>query len=135
MLKVNKLTDYASQILSYMAQDATSSVSAGVLSEQLNLPFATVSKVLKLLTNSELLVSSRGATGGYRLNACPSLIRLPQIIEAIEGPIALTECSEKSSSCPQKDSCNMHNPWQLVSRTIYETLDKITLAQMMRGVQ
>jgi FeS assembly SUF system regulator len=90
-----------------------------------------VSKVLKLLTRSGLLSSQRGIKGGYGLARRPEHITVAEIIRALEGPIAVTECSDRlHGDCELELRCPVRANWHLINRTIHEALEKITLAEM-----
>ena len=91
MLRLSKLTDYASVILSFMARDNMQVHAAMEIATVTGIALPTVSKILKLLVNSDVLISTRGAKGGYVLARLPEEISVAAIISALEGPIALTE--------------------------------------------
>lgn len=104
------------------------------LSERVRLPLPTVSKVLKVLTRDGLLVSLRGAKGGYRLARPPAEISVAAIIGALEGPIAITECvSEEQGVCGQESLCTIRANWLLINQAVQGALDKITLDRMVRS--
>ena len=99
MIRVSKLTDYGIVLLSYFAHNAEKQpFSAKPLSEASQIPLPTVSKLLKMLTNTGLLVSERGRNGGYSLAKKPHEISVAQVISLLEGPLALTECSTRRCS-------------------------------------
>ena len=132
MLKISKLTDYATGILSHMARSTEQSYTARDLMLQTHINLPTVMKLLKQLTKAQLLVSHRGSNGGYSLAKAPSAIPLIEIIEAIEGQIALTECSLKASQCSLELLCNTRDNWQTISQLLQVALQQITLADMAR---
>ncbi len=131
MLRISKLTDYATVILSYMARDQSQRHAATEIADDTGIAAPTVSKILKILTRAEVLTSTRGAKGGYRLAQTPDHISVAAIISALEGPIALTECSLSVSDCDQSEGCNIRSNWGLINRAIQSTLDSITLADMI----
>jgi FeS assembly SUF system regulator len=106
--------------------------SAHELAVELGLALPTVSKVLKALLQHGLLISHRGAKGGYSLAAPPEEISVAQIIAAIEGPIALTECSDSTGLCGQEPQCSVRSNWQRINRAVREALEKVTLADLAR---
>jgi FeS assembly SUF system regulator len=132
MLRLSKLTDYAIVILSTMARD--SAVHAAVeISTVTGIALPTVSKILKLLLNAKVLVSTRGAKGGYVLAREPERITVAAVITAMEGPIALTECSISHEGCEQASGCNVRGNWSLINRAIQGALESVTLADMARS--
>jgi FeS assembly SUF system regulator len=94
----------------------------------------TVSKILKLLVNAKVLVSTRGAKGGYALAGAPEKITIAAVICALEGPIALTECSISQLGCEQASGCEIRGNWSLINQTIHNALESVTLADMIRPV-
>src|SRR3982751_1217307 len=96
MLKLGKLTDYAVVVLAEMAGSNGALLAAATLAERTELPEPTVSKILKTLAAAGLVASVRGASGGYRLERDAATIPVTDIINAMEGPVALTACAEGS---------------------------------------
>ena len=131
MLRVTKLTDYATVVLAALAVAPNRVHSAAELAERSRLELPTVSKVLKPLAHAGLVTSFRGASGGYRLARAPSQISLIEIVEAIEGPLGMTECSGEHSSCEHEPHCGVQGQWRQINDVIADTLRGMTLAQML----
>ena len=131
MLRVNKLTDYGSVILAYMACHPNDKMSAANLARGVLLPPATVSKLLKVLVKSGLLCSSLGKQGGYQLARPAETISLAEIISVLEGPIALTECCVEKGLCRIEEHCEIRQNWHGVNRIIYQSLAQVSLQQML----
>jgi len=132
MLRLSKLTDYATVILSDMAKDKTQVHSAMEIAATTRIALPTVSKILKLLVNAEVLMSTRGAKGGYVLAREPENISVAAVISALEGPIALTECSISLQACEQAAGCGIRSNWSLINQTIHNALESVTLADLIR---
>ena len=132
MLRLSKLTDYATVILSHMAKDAKQVHAAIDLAAVTGIALPTVSKILKLLVNANVLVSTRGSKGGYALAKVPEKISLASVISAMEGPIGLTECSISHQGCEQASGCGIRANWSLISRTIQQALESVSLADMIK---
>ena len=132
MLRVGKLTDYATVVMTAFARQPQSMHSANEVAVELGLALPTVSKVLKALVQHGLLVSHRGAKGGYSLAAAPEEISVAQIIAAIEGPIALTECSDSIGLCGKETKCSVRGNWQRINSAVREALECVTLAELAR---
>ena len=132
MLRITRETDYGILILSSLACDAVGATHAAPeLAERIGLPVPIVSKILKTFVRGGLLESERGVKGGYRLIRLPEEISVSDIIEALEGPIALTVCSEDSElDCEHENCCPMRSNWQIINDRIKKTFDSITLAEM-----
>lgn len=132
MIRMNKLTDYGIVLLTYLAREPVEPVhSARDLAAASHLPTPTVNKLLKKLSQAGLLVSHRGANGGYTLARHPSDISVAQAIAALEGPIAITECSsDVLGLCSLEQVCPNRSGWRNISRAIRETLEKLTLSDI-----
>lgn len=130
MLKLAKLTDYATVLATIMAAEPARRYSAQDLAERSMLSAATAAKLLKLLAQSGLVDSSRGAKGGYRLSRRPDTISVADVVDAIEGPIAITSCSIHSGDCNIETNCATRANWQLINSAIRHALEAVSLAQM-----
>src|SRR5687767_3559958 len=138
MIRLTKQTDYGIVLLTRMALHPERQTNAPELAAEAGLPLPTVSKILKLLTHQELLVSHRGVKGGYGLARPPAEISVAEIIAAIEGPIAITECIEHSPSageCAQEPVCPNRSNWQVINAAVRQALYGITLADMAQPLQ
>jgi len=130
MLRIGKLTDYATVILAMLAADRSRVLTAGVLSERTHIASPTVAKLLKQLHRAGLVNSTRGTHGGYQLARDPEHISAAAILDALEGPIALTECSAGSGHCGIEHTCSVGRTWQRLSVAVRRSLSEITLAQL-----
>ena len=130
MLRIGKLTDYATVILAMLATDRSRVLTAGALSERTHIASPTVAKLLKQLHRAGLVNSTRGTHGGYQLARDPEHISAAAILDALEGPIALTECSAGSGHCGIEHTCSVGRTWQRVSVAIRRALSEVTLAQL-----
>jgi FeS assembly SUF system regulator len=130
MLRMGKLTDYATVVLASLAQDPARHRAAADLAQQTRLKRPTVSKVLKELQRAGMVHSSRGAQGGYRLARGPEHITAAQILDIFEGPIAITECSGAASQCGIERLCRVGSAWQRVNAAIRRALEDVTLRQL-----
>ena len=134
MVRLSKLTDYALVLMSRLAQTPSPSYcTARDLALELQLPLPTVSKLLKWLLQSGLLVSHRGIHGGYSLARKPREIGLAEIITALEGPIALTECStDVTGLCQLETCCAIRQNQQIISQAVRSVLEKLTLSDLIQ---
>ena len=131
MLRKGKLTDYGIVLMSYLASKTYLKHSAHSLSDAVNMPLPTVRKVLKALSQAGLLISERGAQGGYNLIRSPKQISVADIIAAIEGPIALTECVSDESHCDQESHCSIQTNWTKINNAVFYALDEVKLSDML----
>jgi FeS assembly SUF system regulator len=132
MLRLSKLTDYGTVIMTCMARSPGAVHTAREIADQIQVALPTVSKLLKRLAQGGLLQSYRGASGGYRLARLPDEITVAEIIKALEGPIGLTECSSSPGLCHQEPVCPVRPNWQTINRAILATLERVTLAEMVQ---
>ena len=132
MLRISKLTDYAIMVMVELSGAPGQVLSAQTLAERCSLELPTVSKLLKLLSREGLVRSYRGASGGYRIERAAEDISVAEIITAIEGPIAMTECSIDPGLCQQEDSCNLRSNWQRISTAVAEAMEQVSLAENRR---
>ncbi len=136
MIRLSKLTDYGILLMTLVARDsAHRSRAARDLADEANLPLPTVSKILKILLASELLVSHRGAKGGYSLARPAQETTVADIIAAMEGPIGLTECSSLTGSCELTSFCPMRSNWAVISGALRVALEKVKLADLVAPLQ
>ncbi len=131
MLRITRLADYATLLASVLATTPDAVHSATALAERTRLELATVSKVLKALAQAGLVEGHRGVNGGYRLARSASAISLFQLVEAIEGPVGMTECSGGHNGCEHEPHCGLVPHWRRVNHIISDTLKQVTLAQML----
>ncbi|MCW5589248.1 MAG: SUF system Fe-S cluster assembly regulator [Legionellales bacterium] len=131
MLKVGKLTDYATVILTVMARAPEIAFSANDLAQKTHISLPTVSKILKQLTRAQLLLSERGAKGGYRLAATPNQISLVDIINAMEQNTAMIECGDHHSNCQIEPFCSIKGNWRLISLAVQKALADVSLASLI----
>ena len=131
MFRMGKLTVYGIGLMSYFASNLQVQHSAHAIAEAVKVPLPTVRKVLKLLSHSGLLKSERGVMGGYSLSRHPDDITVAEIITAIEGPIALTECVSTDSHCDQETHCAVQTNWTKINDAVFHALDEVKLSDML----
>jgi FeS assembly SUF system regulator len=137
MIRLGKLTDYGLVLMTYIARNHDQSFhAAGGLARESRLPLPTVTKLLKSLHQGGLLISQRGIKGGYSLAKSPEEISVAEIIVALEGPIALTECSTDTSGlCGLETCCPLKGNQRIISRVVRGALEKVMLADLVHPLQ
>jgi FeS assembly SUF system regulator len=137
MIRLGKLTDYGLVLMTQMARRPTAELhTARELAAHSKLPLPTVSKVLKTLLQSGLLESHRGIKGGYSLTREPNLISLAEIVSALEGPVALTECSmDVTGLCGLEPSCPIKDNQRIINQVVRGALAKVMLSDLIRPMQ
>lgn len=132
MLRISKLTDYAMLIMSQMAKEPNLIISATQLAEILHLSGPTVSKILKMLADADLVRSVRGAEGGYHLSRSAEKITIADVIFAMEGELAVTECCESINLCAIDSVCTMKTNWRKINKAVKTFLTQLTIKDMLQ---
>ena len=130
MFRLSKLADYATVLMASLSQDEGAMLSAQVLAERTRLEAPTVSKLLKQLAQANLVMSTRGVSGGYRLARPAADISIADIIAAIEGPLGMTECSIHSGLCGRENYCTVSSNLRKISAAVESALRAVTLVDM-----
>jgi len=132
VLRLSKKADYALIALSYMAAPGQRPVvSAREMSERHDLPLELLAKVLQRLVQRGLLTSVQGINGGYRLARPATQVSVAQVVEAIDGPLMLTACTDASDDpCTQFSKCNIRDPLHRIRERIASALMSCSVAEL-----
>jgi len=135
MIKLSRMADYGVILMVQLARAPQQVTTATELTEATALPGPTVSKLLKQLSRAGLLDSQRGTNGGYTLSQPVGEISVADIVSALEGPIALTECmTAEGAVCEIEALCPTRTNWRQINNALVEALDRVSLAEMARPV-
>ncbi len=132
VLRISRLTDYGTVVLAQLAANEGHVRSAADVARSTEIALPTVSKLLKSLARAGLVTSTRGAAGGYELARDPAEISAADVIDALEGPVSITECSSPDSHCNLEHLCNVGGAWQRINVAIRHALDDISLVDLTR---
>ncbi len=136
MLRMSKITDYGIVLLVQLANEPENTTqNARELAATAHLPLPIVSKTLKALTRRGLLVSHRGVKGGFELARRADQISVADVIDALEGPIGITECAVGAGQCDRELHCNVREPWQQINQVLTSTLRSIRISDLCAGAQ
>lgn len=130
MIRLTKQTDYGIVLLARMAEAPGHLHRTHELAEATHLPVPMVSKILKAAVRGGLLCSQRGARGGYQLARPAGRISIADVIAALEGPIALTDCSITHDECSVESWCRVRDHWQTINRAVATALAGVTLEEL-----
>ncbi len=132
MIRLSKLSDYAIVALCELARlPAGAAVSACVIAGRTGVPEPTVAKIMKALARDGILASHRGITGGYSLTRGPGAISVADVVAALEGPIALTDCVEgHDGGCEAEGHCQVRGNWNKINDAVKSALASVSLADM-----
>jgi Rrf2 family protein len=131
MLRLSKKADYALIALSHMAapgQRAT--VTAREVAERYTIPVELLAKVLQRLVRAGVLASIQGIKGGYRLARTPVAISVAEVVEAIDGPLMLTACDDRTDNCEQYVKCSIRDPLHRIRERIVTALHECSIAEL-----
>lgn len=133
MFRLSKTTDYGIVLMAQLASSPDRAPqNARELAAAADLPAPMVSKILKALAREGLLVSQRGAKGGYQLARLPETLSVSEMIRVLEGPVALTDCAIGPTLCSHETLCAMREPWQVINHVVERALADVTLADLVR---
>ena len=131
MMRLSKMTDYAVVMMVHMGQTPGRVFAASQIADETGVTQPTVAKLLKELTRGGLLTSIRGVNGGYVIDRAPADISVAEVVEVLEGPIALTACVDGADdNCNVESLCGMRGNWNKVNSAIRTALEGVTLADM-----
>ena len=130
MIRLNRMTDYGVVVMSQMSRHP-GLATAPELAQATGLPTPTVSKLLKQLAKSGLIASQRGVNGGYSIARPLEDINAMEIIEALDGPVALTDCVDNAvDMCNVQSLCPMRGGWDKVNTAVRKALTEVSLAEL-----
>jgi len=130
MLRISKMTDYALVIMNQLAKSPVSQLRMEELAEATKLGLPTVRKLMRQLVAAGLVRSERGAKGGYQLARLPQTISIAQVVSAVEGPLAITECCEDDGGCELTAGCEVAYHMPTINEIISRILSNISLTDM-----
>ena len=136
-MKITQEADYALRMMCLLTKETAAGknpVGAATLAEGVAVPTRFGLKILHKLSESELVKTSRGATGGYSLNTDPATLTVRRVIEAIDGPIEINRCLSDTHAClnnPNKDCCRLHHVFEELNHHLTERLDRLTVAMVV----
>lgn len=135
MIKLSKLADYGIVIMTHLARPGGGQSSAHEIAFATRIPQPMASKILKALARDGLLRSHRGVKGGYELARPAPAISVAEIIETLDGPIAVTDCVDGSGhDCVIENLCPARTNWTRINGAIRDALAGVTLSEMVEAI-
>ena len=135
MLRISRMTDYGTLLLVYLASHSDRLCTAAEIAGKTHVTLPTAQKLLKILAKADLINSVRGPEGGYTLARPAEHISAAEVLDVLEGPLAITECSTSDSRCELESMCQVGDAWQHINLAIRSTLDDISLADLSHPPQ
>ncbi len=139
MIRLTNLADYAVVVMTAAARCPDAKLSAAAVAATTGIPAPTVAKLMGTLARAGLLTASRGVAGGFTLAGEPASVSIAAIIEAVDGPIALTNCLAGEadamgvSDCAIEGHCGVRGHWAPINRAVRDALAAVTLADLVRA--
>jgi FeS assembly SUF system regulator len=135
LIRLSKLADYGIVIMTHLARPGGAQASAQEIAQATRIPQPMASKILKALARGGLLRSHRGVKGGYELARSAGVITVADIIESLDGPIAVTDCVDGApGDCVIESMCPARTNWERINTAIREALGEVTLAEMATAI-
>jgi FeS assembly SUF system regulator len=137
MFRLSRMTDYGIVLLAHLASERnlhpeeSAPQNARELAHQVGLPLPVVSKVLKQLARAGILESHRGAKGGFTLTRRPEDLSVAELVTALDGPVALTQCAALPGGCDHERTCAVRSPWQVINQVVQYALSEVSLADLV----
>lgn len=133
MIRLTNLADYAVVVMAAAAREPGVKLSAARVAELTAIPAPTVAKLMGTLARGGLLTASRGVAGGFTLSRDPALISVVDVVEAVDGPIALTSCAgNEVTDCAMEGHCAIRGHWPPINKAVRGALAAVSLADLVR---
>ncbi len=133
MIRLTNLADYAVVLMTAAAREPEQRLSAARAAEATAIPAPTVAKLMGALARAGLLVASRGVAGGFALARPAAAISVAEIVEAVDGPIALTACvSADAHECAIEGVCGVRGHWGPINAAVRAALHEVSLADLLK---
>lgn len=133
MIRLTNLADYAVVVMAAAAREQGVKLSAARVAELTAIPAPTVAKLMGTLARGGLLTASRGVAGGFTLTREPASISVAEVVEAVDGPIALTSCAgNETTDCAMEGHCAIRGHWPPINRAVRAALAAVSLADLVR---
>lgn len=126
-MDISRKTDYALRMLSMLVQDEDALLSVRAAAEQVGVPYSFARSIQHGLVQAGIVESLRGVRGGMRLKVDPDKVTIREIVEAVQGPMTINDCTTPEGECPRKSNCCYHPIWAGTQALVYSYLDSITL--------
>ncbi len=131
MIRLTNLADYAVVVMTAAARAPSRRFSAAELAAETGVPAPTAAKLTGILARAGLLESARGVMGGVQLGRDAASISIADIVEAVDGPIAIAQCLHGDTDCGLEANCAVRPHWPLINTRVRDALADVTLAAIL----
>lgn len=132
-MDISRKTDYALRMLTMLVENRDELLSVRVAAEQVNVPYSFARSIQHGLAHAGIIESLRGVHGGMRLKADPSKVTLCDVVEAVQGPLVMNDCTAEDGTCLQLDTCCYHPVWAGAQALMRDYLSSVTLDDVVNG--
>lgn len=132
-MDISRKTDYALRMLSMLVKDEGGLLSVRTAADEAGVPYSFARSIQHGLVQAGIIESLRGVHGGMRLKVDPSEITIRQVVEAVQGPLVMNDCTAGSATCARRDSCCYHPIWVGTQALVFSYLDSVTLDDVVNG--
>lgn len=126
-MDISRKTDYALRMLSMLAEGENCLLSVRAAAESVDVPYSFARSIQHGLVQAGIIESLRGVRGGMRLKVDPKEVTIRQIVEAVQGPLVMNDCTADDGVCPRMDGCCYHPLWMGAQELLRSYLDSVTL--------
>jgi len=131
LLRLTQAADYATRaVLHLSVTDGEHRCDCDTIAQAQAIPMSFIAKILQRLTAAGIIISFKGSCGGFVLARPPESITLLEVIQAVDGPIALSKCLLGNQSCERQPSCPLHPVWNDLQISLEDCLNQVTFAQL-----
>lgn len=131
-MDISRKTDYALRMLSMLVKDEGGLLSVRTAADEVGVPYSFARSIQHGLVQAGIIESLRGVHGGMRLKVDPSDITIRQVVEAVQGPLVMNDCTAQDAECTRQAGCCYHPIWVGTQRLVYSYLDSVTLDDVVR---
>ena len=132
-MDISRKTDYALRMLSMLVEHEDGLLSVRTAAEQVSVPYSFARSIQHGLVQAGIVESLRGVHGGMRLKIDPAEVTVRQIVEAVQGPMLVNDCTADDADCPRMNSCCYHPIWVGTQALVRSYLDSVTLDDVVHG--
>lgn len=132
-MDISRKTDYALRMLAMLAENEGGLLSVRTAAEQVGVPYSFARSIQHGLVQAGIVESLRGVHGGMRLRVDPSEVTIRQVVEAIQGPLIMNDCTAEGATCARQATCCYHPLWMGTQALVHNYLDSVTLDDVVSG--
>ena len=134
-MDISRKTDYALRMLSMLAENKGALLSVRTAADQVGIPYSFARSIQHGLVQAGIIESLRGVRGGMRLKVDPADVTIRQVVEAVQGPLVMNDCTAEGGECARMGACCYHPLWAGTQALVRSYLDSVTLEDVVTGTR